>query len=236
MQDPVREALDDLGGLLDEELLPAVVAAATLDPAEVRDALDADGLAWHDPARGRSPSLGELDATAQELLKRSVRRATVRGAVAGLAGIASIPPEAVAALVQLTRLAQRLAVVYGHDPDTDRGRVWLVRALAEAVEVDLPRQGRWDLRLSNLRAAFGRVDQEGPDRAAWLARVLAVRAGGGTGERLLRLVPGLGSGLSAASARRTIRRQGTRMIAVYRRSWDGAFLLSGPVEDAVEVD
>ncbi len=235
MQDPVREALDDLGGLLDEELLPSLVAAATLDPAAIRAALDADGLAWHDPERGRTPELEELDATARDLVRRAARRATVRGAVAGLAGVASIPPEAVAALVQLTRLAQRLAVVYGHAPDTDRGRVWLVRALAEAVEVDLPRQGRWDLRLSHLRTALRRPTEEGPDRAAWLARVLALRAGGSTGERLLRLVPGLGSGLSAAAARRTIRRQGRRMMEVYRRSWEGALLLTGPVEDAVEV-
>ena len=235
MPSPLHQAARNLGERLDEELIPSLIGAASLDMGEVRTALDAEGLAWHDPARGRTAARSELDASAAQVVRRSVNRATVRGGLAGLAGFAAIPPEALAALVQLLHLAQRLAVIYGHAPDTDRGRVWVVRALAAAMEVELPRQGRWDLRLSHLREAMLMARAEGPDRSAWLARTLTFRAAGTVGARLTRLVPGLSSGISAASARRTLRRQGARMMDVYQRSWEGAFLLEGPVEDAVEV-
>ena len=79
------------------------------------------------------------------------------------------------------------------------------------------------------------ANAEGPDRSAWLARTLTLRAAGTLGARLTRLIPGLSSGISAASARRTLRLQGERMIAVYQRSWEGALLLDGHVEDAEEV-
>ncbi len=235
MPSPLRQAALNLGERLDEDLIPALISAASLDASEVREALDATGLAWHDPARGRTAAVAELDASAAQVLRRSVNQATLRGGLAGLAGFAAIPPEAVAALVQLLHLAQRLAIIYGHDPDTDRGRVWLVRALAGAMEVELPRQGRWDLRLSHLKDAMLQANAEGPDRSAWLARTLTLRAAGTLGARLTRLIPGLSSGISAASARRTLRRQGQRMISVYQRSWEGALLLEGPVEDAIEV-
>lgn len=235
MPSPLHQAARNLGERLDEDLIPGLIAAASLDMAEVRAALDADGLAWHDPARGRVAHRAELDASAAQVLRSSINRATLRGGLAGLAGFASIPPEALAALLQLLHLAQRLAVIYGHDPDTDRGRVWVVRALAAAMEVELPRQGRWDLRLSHLREALLMARAEGPDRSAWLARTLTLRAAGTLGARVTRLVPGLSSGISAASARRTLRRQGARMMAVYQRSWEGALLLEGPVEDAIEL-
>ena len=159
----------------------------------------------------------------------------MRGAIAGLAGFAAVPPEALAALVQLLHLAQRLAIIYGHDPRTDRGRVWLLRALATALDVELPRQGRWDMSLSHLRDARRSALAEGPSSTALVAQTFALRAATTLGTRLTRLVPGLGAGLSAASARRATRRQGRLMIAIFQRSWEGAAQHTGEVEDAVEV-
>jgi len=162
--------------------------------------------------------------------------ATVRGAAGTFGGLITTAPEAATALVQTLRLAQRLAVVYGIDPDTDRGRILLSRALAAAWQVELPREGAWSM---NLRQLPELVRSRLPDRAslaaAPLARAVALRALVSAGKRVGRVVPGFGTALGAASARRQLRAQGQRMQAVYRRAWDGDIDATDGVIDVVEV-
>jgi hypothetical protein len=232
---PIREALQDLGSRVDEDLLPALLAAASLDTATVQADFDARGVARHDVASGATPDRAQLDQAAHHVLRQSIRTATVRGAVAGLAGFAAIPPEAVAAMVQLLHLGQRLAIIYGHDPNADRGRIWLLRALAAAFDVELPRQGRWDLSLSHLRETTRGARATHASSTALVAQTFALRAATTVGARVTRWIPGLGAGLSAAAARRSTRRQGRLMIAVFQRSWGGEWQPDTDIEDAVEV-
>ncbi len=69
----------------------------------------------------------------------------------------------------------------------------------------------------------------------WLARTLALRVVVSFSSRVSRLVPGLGAGLGAWEGRRRLQEQASRMTPVFRRAWDGAIYVEGPIEDAVEV-
>lgn len=235
MDDPWRVLFRELGLRADEDLLPSLVAAASVTPADVRRELSEAGLAWHDPAAGMEPSREQLGVTAQRLMRRSSRRATLRGALGGMVGAAAIPPEVLAALVQSLRLAQRLAVVYGVEPDTDHGRIIVWRALAAAWQIELPTQGALGIKLSDLPAL---VVQRLPARSsatADLARTLALRAAVSVGARASRMVPGLGSGIAALQARRTQRQQGERMQRVFEREWDAGRFDDADIQEAVEV-
>ena len=227
--------LHNLGVRVDEELLPRLYQSIGLRTADIRAELKAEYLAYHDPEAGQHPSQDELDAAAEEVIARAARTATVGGALAGFAGAAAIPPELGAALVQTLRLAQRLAVIYGHDPDTVRGQMVMVRAVAAAWELELPRQGMVDLRVRALPALVRQQLGGSQTTAADLTRTLVTRLAVSVGRRTLKVLPGMGAALSAYDARRRISGWGRRMVPVLRRAWDGVLLLEGPVEDAVEV-
>lgn len=233
MHPVLQQILLNLGGRVDAELLPALYEAAGCRTAEIRHELSEAGLAFWDPATGRRPEAGELEASAAALVASAARGAAAGGAVAGFAGALALPPELVAALVQTLRLGQRLSVVYGHDPETDRGRLLLWRAVAAAWEVELPRQSAVDLRLSALPALLS--SQLPMHGRAELARTLATRAAVSLGRRTLGLLPGVGAGLGAIEGRRRVRAQGARMRAVFARAWDGDVSLDGPIAEAIEV-
>ena len=62
-----------------------------------------------------------------------------------------------------------------------------------------------------------------------------MRAAVTAGRRTLKLLPGLGAGLSALDARRRMQGQGRRMLPVFQRAYEGTRAIEGPIEDAVEV-
>src|SRR5262245_26940075 len=130
-----------LGERLDTDLLPALYAAASVPTADVRSWLRENGIAHVDPVSGTSASSAELDEAARRVVDQTRDRGTVLGFASGLVGAVAVPPEVLASVVQTLRLAQRLAVLFGFDPETDAGKVVLWRAIAAAYEVDLPAQG-----------------------------------------------------------------------------------------------
>lgn len=236
MATPLQILLEELTERLDEGALPTLYEAASVSTAEVRAELEQRGLPFTDPQTGRLPSKGELDLAAEELIRRAGRSAVLRGAAGSFGGLATLGPDAVAALVQSLRLAQRLAVLYGHDPETDRGRLLLTRAMAAAWELELPREGAWGLRLRQLPEMLrSRLGAGLPGSSGTVARALAIRAAVTAGKRVGRVIPGFGTTLGAISARRELRAQGERMKAVYERAWGGDLLLEGAVLDAEEV-
>jgi len=216
-----KQAADSLEERLDEDLLPALYAAVSLPTGEIRDDLDARGVSWYDPLATRGPSLEELDQTADELIESSKRRAGVLGVVGALAGAIAVPPEVLTGLVHSLRLAQRLAVVYGFDPESERGRVLLWRALAAANGIDLPDQGSMDLKVRDLPEAMMSRTPKGGNAAIWVTRKLVRRQTYLLTRRITRLIPGLGTGLAARRAVKGQAAQGARMKAVFRRAWDG---------------
>jgi len=216
-----RQILNNLGERVDEDLLPTVYAAASVSTEQVRAELRRAGLSWYDPHAGRTPSAAELNTAAERLIRRSVRTATVRGALGGVGGAIAIPPEIAASLIQTLRLAQRLAVLFGHDLDTDRGRLMLSRGLEAAFELELPNQRALGVRVSDLPQVARQQLPDAQRTTAWIARAVTWQVTRRVGGRLSRVLPGVGAGIGAWDAQRTLRQQGERMHQVYLRAWDG---------------
>lgn len=232
---PLDQALRNLSERVDEDLIPALYQAASVPSVIIRAELEAEGLAWSDPSAGRSPGLVELRASARTIIDRSARTATIRGAVAGTMGLLAVPPEAAAAFVQSLRLAQRLAVVFGFEHETDRGKLILGRALAAGLELELPEQARVDFRLRRVTSLVRQGASEPQQAAAKVARLAGRRLVWTLGGRMGRILPGFGTGLAAWSARRELRRQAERMLPVLEASWEGVPWTPEVVEEAEEI-
>lgn len=227
----MKDLLGELSDRLDEDILPAMFAAISAPSPRIKDDLADAGLAFTDPTRQLWPSLRELDASAGVLIDRAATRSTVAGAVSGAAGAAGVPPEVVASMLQDIRLAQRLSVVYGVDPASERGRVLLWRALGAAWQVPVPDQGTLELRMRDLPAAFG-TQLPAPDQAAaWMTRHIVRRAVRQATSRVWRWIPGVATGMSAVAGRKRARAHGERMRDLYRSAWTGEPLdLRGTVD------
>jgi hypothetical protein len=134
--------------------------------------------------------------------------------------------------VSTLRLGQRLAIAWGFDPGTDRGRMALWRALAAALRVDLPDQGPVGVKVSDL-PGLARPNLRAENVALWLARALVLRSAMSVAGKITRFVPVLAGGFGAWSASRRTTELGVAMAAVYRNLVEMPIL--APVEDAVEV-
>lgn len=201
---------------LDVGMIPAVYAAASVPTPDIRAELRAAGLAFLDHEAGLEPAMAELDAAAAATVAIARRQATALGVASGVMGAAGVPPEVVGHLVQVLRLGQRLAVIYGFDPETDAGRVVLWRAMAAAFGIELPSGRQEAVRLRDLPDLLRAQLPAAQEAGLWAGRQVATRAAASVARRVSRLVPGLSTGFAAWSARRRMREVGDRMIAVFR--------------------
>jgi hypothetical protein len=234
MANIINQILSNLAERLDEDLLPSVYQACSLSTEQIGRELQRDGLRRYNLDTGTLPAAEELSAAAATLISRAVRTATLRGAIGGAGGAAAIPPEIAASMVQTLRLSQRLAVLYGFDLESDRGRLILSRALEAAFGLELPAQRALGVRVSDLPQV---ARQQVPDiqrTTAWVARTISWQLARRVGGRLSRVLPGIGAGVGAWDAQRLIRRQGKKMCTVYERAWDGDLLSA--MEDVVDAE
>jgi len=227
---PAPPWLDAIMEHADRRLLAGWYAGMSVDTATERRRLDALRWPYVHPDRP-APTLADVELTAKRLISVARRRSGVLAGAAGLAGGWALPPEVLATALTTLRLAQRLAIVHGFDPESDRGRMALWRALASALELELPPEGPVDVRLRDLPVLF-RPNLAPRNVAVWLVRALLMRSVRSVAG-VSRLVPVLASGTGALSARRRTAEVGERMCAIYRRMAE-APTSSGP-EDAVEV-
>ncbi|MFT5685712.1 MAG: hypothetical protein ACI8RZ_006666 [Myxococcota bacterium] len=231
----IGQILRNLGERLDEDLLPGLYTITSLSTAAVQREFKAAELPFCNPIEGVFPPEEELEAAAEAVVHRAVNRASVRGALGGMGGAFAIPPEVALALVQTMRMAQRLAVLYGIELETDRGKLLLSRAIYAAYELKLPEQQALDMRLSQLPQV---ARQQSPDvqrTTAWIARTVAWQITRHIGGRVTRIVPGIGAGVGAWDAHRSLRAQSGRIRAVYRRSWSGTMLSEDAIAEAEEI-
>lgn len=229
------QILRNLGGRLDEDLLPGLYAITSLTTAGVQRELKEAELPFCDPISGDFPPEEELEAAAEAIVHRAVNRASVRGAIGGMGGALAIPPEVAFALIQTVRMAQRLAVLYGIELETDRGRLLLSRAVYAAYELKLPEQQALDMRISQLPQVARQQTPDVQRTTAWIARTVAWQITRHIGGRITRIVPGIGAGIGAWDANRSLRAQSERIRAVYRRSWSGAMLSEDAIVEAEEI-
>jgi len=231
----LKDLFGEMQDRLDEDVLPALFAAVSVETDQIRAELQAAELPYTDPETQTWPTLRELDAAAQGLIDRAISRSTVTGAVSGAAGAAGVPPEVVASMLQDIRLAQRLSVLYGIDPATERGRVLLWRALGAAWQVPVPDQGSLELRMRDLPSAFGSQLPAPDQAAAWMTRHIVRRAMRQATRRFWRWIPGVATGLSAVAGRKRARAHGERIRDLYRRAWTGEPLDLGHAVDVEEL-
>ncbi len=236
MPSPLHQALENLGERIDEDLLAHLYERASIETSEIHAELRKAGLIWDDGSPLTPPSRQALEDTSQRIIRRARRRASVRGAVTGAMGILAIPPETVAGMIQLLQLSQRLAVVWGHDPHSDRGRILLIRALSRALDLELPEQGQLRVRVRDLRRVAARQLPDPRHTGVMLGLSLARFSLGRAGSGLARAVPGVGALAGGFEARRSLIVAAEPMIDVYSRAWRGGTLLEGPVEDAEELE
>jgi hypothetical protein len=226
------EVARELALRVDEDLIARVTRETDVDADALRRRLDQHALAYDAPKKTPRPTIEALAITADALIHRAARRAAMSGALTGMAGLVGVPAEVGLRLLLTARLGQQLAIVYGHDPSTDKGRILVRRALAAAYELELPRQQAESARLRDLRA-IARSSDSTQSRTAWLARSASRHTLRSVRRSLGRKIPAIGLFPGALHARRTVREQGQRMHQVLVRSWE--WPTGGPIENAVEI-
>ena len=227
--------LTDMMSRVDDRLVAGWVRALSVQTERERRRLRTAHRPFMDPTRPERPSLTELDHTAHWIIEQSRFGAAALGGFAGLAGFASVPPEILASVVAVLRLAQRLALVYGFDPDTDRGQMALWRALAAGYDVELPDRGPVGIRVTDLPAimaprALAPRTVSG-DLAAQIVRKSAWMIAG----RITRLMPLLSSGSNATRGLQNMGEIGERMRLVFRQMAEVPFSDRQALEEAHEI-
>jgi hypothetical protein len=227
------ERVRDVLHVVDRHAIDAIVRRVGVGTQTTRDWLRGRGLAFvEEGPRGR-PSDGDLARTASVVIARSSASASSVGLLAGLGGLWSIPPDVAGRLVSILRLSQRLAVVYGIDPETPRGHAAVLRALAAAFDVDVPDHGFVDSRASAMvRALVPRGGEPGP-LAGRVARAAVGASLQGSVSHVGRLVPLVGSGIAARDDARDVAAIGERMLAVFSRLVEAA--IDPNIRDAEEI-
>jgi hypothetical protein len=229
----IETLLRELGIRVDEDLPPAFIKRISVALDDYQLSLRQAGLLYDVPNSSHRPSAADLDRSATHAISESVRSAGMIGAAGGLAGALSLPPEALARVIQSFRLAQRLVIIYGHDPLSDRGGMLVRRALSAAWEFELPPQANIDIKLSDIGGVIRAGLPAAHDGPAWMARTLAKTATAAVGRRFSRWIPGLGVGMGLIEGRRLARAQGGRMHHTFRVQWRGPQPTG--VEDAIEI-
>jgi len=219
--DTLRQLAQDA----DERVMAGWFAAISVNSSTVRLQLKRAGhttMGPHDRA-----------GAARHVIAQCAHRATALGGMAGLGGFASVPPEAAAQLIAVVRLGQRIGVIYGFEPHTDRGKLALWQALAAAYDIDLPHRGSVGLRLTDLPAVVApwmltsRTISAGLLRGALLKNTLSM------GARFSRALPVFSAAAAAAQGRRRVGALGTKMLATFTRLSD--FTPGLAVDDALEL-
>jgi len=228
----IAPLLSDLIRTADERLLAGWYRAISVPAGRVRQRLRQRGLAYVDPSTGKGDP-AELDRSARWTIDQARFGATALGGIAGIGGLVSVPPEVLAQLVGGIRLGQRLAVIYGFDPETDRGRMALFRALAAGYEVELPDGGPVGMRLSELPSIVAPVLLQPRTMSAALVGEIVRKSAWTLAARLTRVIPVISAGTSAVHARRGIAETGRRMHKALRSMAGMATM--GLIEEAVEV-
>ena len=231
----LRELASSLFRRADQRLVGEVVSAVSVDTDETRERLRVARRPFLDPAETVRPSWAEVEQTSEFVIRQARVKVGALGGMASLAGLLSVPPEVVATAVAGLRLAQRLAIIHGFDPDTDRGEMAVFRALAAGFEVSLPERGAMAVRVSDLpKLVLQRTVPDPASAGGTLVASVARQSASLVGRRVTRLVPVVFSGWSAVAARDRMDDIGRRMAAVLRRLAE-APEVGANVEDAVEV-
>jgi len=225
---------EDFKGWADERLLSNAYVAISVNVRRVRTHFRESERPFFDPHAPGTPTLVEVDKTAEWVVEQVSLQTAIRSGLASLAGILSVPPEVLATVSALVRLAQKLTIVYGYDPKSDRGQMVMWRALAAGLETDLPESGPLGMRLRDVARVVSIPSTE--QVGAAVTRALVRKSAWMVLRRVTRLVPVLSLGSSTVGGRRRMRAAGQRMITVLRQLAEAGPHQGAPIQEAVEVE
>lgn len=232
----MREFFAELLDRADDQMLVGVYAAVSVSTRRERARLRQAAKPFVDPAKETIPSRHEIEGTANWVIDNSRVSSAALGGIAGVVGPMSVPPEVMLTILRGVRLGQRLAVVYGFDPEDDRGQMAMWRALAAGFDVELPDDGPMGMRVSDLPKMTGVPTMPDPKSVAGkLAKRAIKRTFWRIAGRLTRWVPVLAMGSAASGASDQTADLGERMMAMYARLAELPLARIGMMEDAVEV-
>jgi hypothetical protein len=232
----LTDTLVDVFERADSSLVAGWYHAVSVQPERIRVWLRLRGLPFVDPLLSDVPVLTEVDRTADVVIVRSSNLISAVAGGAGLIGAATVPPEWVATNIGVLRLAQRLCVVYGFDPGTDRGEMALSRALASAYGVEIPETGPMRMRVRDLPALLRSSNGQTPaGLVGKLSRAMAKSTAMWVAGRVTRFVPVLSASSHAVETRTAITDTGRKMQGVLRRLAEAPVALPGPIEEALEL-
>ncbi|MFT7519117.1 MAG: hypothetical protein ACI9MC_001257 [Kiritimatiellia bacterium] len=231
-RDMLAQAFFSAAGRVDEESVRSLYAAMSVPTERERARLRRAHHVFVDPLI-EMPDVRSVARTADRLIEQAAFSLTALGAIAGMGGAASVPPEVVANMVGVVRLAQRLAVVYGFDPERERGAMALRRALSAGLQVDLPEGGPMGLKLSDLPRILA---PEAPrEVTVAMTRALVRKSAWMVVGSVARFIPFVSAGAGAARARRRTREVGGRMKRALEHIAELPLADAGTVVDAIEV-
>lgn len=221
---------------LDNEAVDVMYRGISVRSAQVQARLRLEGLAHIHPGEP-TPHRDSLQMTCERLTRQAASSGAFIGGLGGVAGALSIPAEVVGFVIEAIRLGQRFLVVYGVDPHSDRGHLYLLRALAVGFDIELPKQGLRGLRVSDLaQSVWAKQQGRVPQLGGVVVSTMMVTTGSLMSRQLRRFLPIVGIGASGASHFDGLTRIGTLMAAEVERlvlERRGGLVM---IEDAIEVE
>ena len=210
-----EELLKQIQEAMNEGLLVQLYRAASVSPDEVLKSLRQRGLEVF--------SLGEiwrvptplLDAAVDEHLTAKSRSTGLVSGAFSAGGLVTLLPELIWQVTTLLRLGQRVALTYGEEVTTPKGRLDLWQNLAAALSIKVDLEGvESDLKL-NLPMVVGTSPMRDP-MLVRLAEMVMFGLAMRMASQAIRLVPMLGAGLGGLRTYRQTRQYGEQFKTIYR--------------------
>lgn len=205
-------------------------AALSVEPEQERARLRALHQPFFDPLLSTSPTGALVRRTGDRVVRQATTQITVLSSVATVAGAISVIPEWLASAALMLRLAQRLAIIYHVDLDTDAGQQVFWRSLAAGLQVPLPKGGSLAQWLTNARGKLAK-----PTGKVVVTQALLRFALRKAKRPLGRLIPAIAIVFTVRNQRHQARAMGDRMHAVFYKHSPSLRPAIGTVQDAVEV-
>jgi hypothetical protein len=228
----LAEWLVDAWERMDTRLPAGLYVAVSVPTEKYRADLRRRGRVFVDPGVA-DVAPADVDFTARWVIQQTGLTSAGVAGFAATVGAISVPPEAVAQTLAVVRLAQRLAIVYGFDPETERGALLVWRAVARGFGVALPMDGPSDVRVKDLPALF--LPRTVSSAGLYVARATMQRSASLLARRIGRMfpVPFITPGISAWRANKRHNEVGERMMASLREA--AGLDASPPMAEAVVV-
>lgn len=198
----------------DKDLIPALFLRLSLTKEQILAEFQERNLATQFIG---DPSLDDLQASAEFLGKKSERKAWLFGSIAALGGALSLTPEALGKLLQELRHSQRLAVVYGFDPQSPTGELLTWSTLGASFNVELPEQILLGLPVRSIGSLSTETGtQQSQIHLIWKLVLASIQD---NMQKKSRLLPGLGIGPHGRSTKRQKQARHHCMRALYEEAW-----------------